>query len=177
MSNNYLAQFVRLECAPDLLSWKVFPNAKEITESMAAFSAVWGHITDDFGNKKIALVSVGDGHTPRTAALFACRTAWKCYSVDPELRPKMWGIKRLVVIPKKIEDSPLDLHAFDMAIIVLVHSHAPMEAVLTNIKAKIRHVVAMPCCVPQTVKNKTYLGYEDFGIYSPKNTIKVWLNI
>lgn len=29
---------------------------------------------------------VGDGSTPRGACMFALRTSWKSYSVDPQLR-------------------------------------------------------------------------------------------
>lgn len=38
--SRYINEFIRLRGAPDLLALGVFPNAKEITETMAAWSAV-----------------------------------------------------------------------------------------------------------------------------------------
>lgn len=41
--SRYLDEFVRCRCAPDLLARKLFPNAKEVTESFAAYAAVRKH--------------------------------------------------------------------------------------------------------------------------------------
>lgn len=43
----HLDLFLRLRCASDLVAWGVYPDAKEITESMGAYEAVvsrvaWG---------------------------------------------------------------------------------------------------------------------------------------
>jgi len=177
----HINEFVKLKCASDLLALKLFPNAKEITESMAAFNAVRSHISRQcsaaFADDTIALVSVGDGHTPRTAAMFAFRTAWHCYSIDPLLREKEWPIKRLIVLRRKVEDEVLDLSSFSQVIVVMVHSHAPMNAVLQNIRAKRLHIMSIPCCVPHDIKHETYLGYQDESIWSPKNTVKIWCDV
>jgi hypothetical protein len=68
-------ELVRLGCAPELLSMKLFPDSKEITESMAMFNAV--RQLEGFeqeGEEVDGIVCVGDGMSPRTAALFAFRT-------------------------------------------------------------------------------------------------------
>lgn len=39
-SCRYMDELIRLGCAPELLSMKLFPDCKEITESMAMFEAV-----------------------------------------------------------------------------------------------------------------------------------------
>jgi hypothetical protein len=177
----YINEFVRLDCAPDILALKLFPNAKEITESMAAFHAVRAHIVNQcgasFDNKNIATVCIGDGHTPRTAALFAFRTAWACYSIDPKLRKIVWDIKRLIPYDERIEDVILDLRYFDQVIMLQVHSHADLATSLENIKAKRMHVVAIPCCIPMEIPGRYYIGYEDMSIWSPENTVKVWRDI
>src|SRR5579872_7431860 len=46
----YLNEFTKLKCAPDLLAWGLFPNAKEITESLGAYNAIRKHIRWDLGD-------------------------------------------------------------------------------------------------------------------------------
>ena len=130
----YLDEFVGLTCAPDLLALRVFPNAKEITESMAAYHAVRSHLWRTFkpGDSSVTLVAVGDGCTPRTAALFAMRTAWTCHSVDPRLRATDWAVRRLTCWPNKIEDVA---RVAERAIIVAVHSHADLHASIAAVRA------------------------------------------
>ena len=174
----YINEFVQLKCAPDLLNWKLFPNAKEITESMGIFHAVKRTIDVPLSDNTVNLVCVGDGHTPRTAGLFAVMTNWNCYSIDPLMRDK-WvtngKIKRLTVIKDRIENTPLEFDS--LTIIVLPHSHASLKEVLKNIQAPVRHLVVMACCVPQDIPNVPYIGYWDTQIWSEKNTIKIYLNI
>lgn len=39
------------------------------------------------GDLKDAILCVGDGSTPRSAALFALHfPSWECYSIDPQLK-------------------------------------------------------------------------------------------
>jgi len=183
----YINEFVKLNCASDLLELKLFPNAKEITESMGAFHAVRSVILPETGIQRndpgITLVSVGDGCTPRTAALFAFLTKWQCYSIDPQLREAPFSIKQLVTHPierltvyqKEIED--VIICSASATIVVCVHSHVPLPLVLPQIRGVPRHVVAIPCCIPQDIPEKIYRGYIDRNIWSPKNEVKVWLNV
>ncbi|EEY62651.1 uncharacterized protein PITG_14429 [Phytophthora infestans T30-4] len=94
VSLRYLNEFVgKLHCAPALLQHGLFPDAKEVTESMALFNAVRRYIEPKseeeslkINGKHDGIVVVGDGNTPRTAAMFAFRMrGWKCYSVDPAM--------------------------------------------------------------------------------------------
>ena len=176
----HINEFVRLNCAADMLALKLFPNAKEITESMAAYHAVRSHLLKQceisLDDPKVNLICVGDGHTPRTAALFAFRSGWNCTSIDPVLREKEYPIKRLTLLRKKIEDTNLD-SIIGVAIVVMVHSHAPMQAVLEHIKATRLHIVSIPCCVPHEIHGRYYLGYQDTAIWSPQNTVKIWRNV
>ena len=174
----YINEFIKLRCASDLLGLSLFPNAKEITESMAAYRAVFVHILRDkgkeLGDPSIAVVSVGDGCVPRTAALFAFRSNWQCFSVDPLMKKTDWNIKRLTVFQGKIEDFHLDCSIFSAVIILLVHSHATVRASLDRITGTVRHLIAIPCCTPHELPGKPYIGYEDYDIWSPKRTVKIW---
>lgn len=171
------------------MAFKVFPQrtaAKEITESMAAFDAVRRIVMPNTGirynDENVFVFAVGDGHRPRTGALFAMRTKWNVVSIDPEMN--ILGIdkniKRLTEYKAKIEDLKLiqESPCFSKAIIVLVHSHATIPACLKSITGfDERHVVSIPCCVPQDIPRKVFYGYTDKGIWSEKNQVKVWLNV
>lgn len=185
MPSQYINEFLRLKCAPELIEWKLFPNAKEITESIGCYNAVLHYIIEKeldpcikLNDSAINLVSVGDGSTPRTAALFAMRSAWQCYSVDPNANARNYSqIKRLTIIKTKVEDCGYRLHFENPTIIVCVHSHAKLDAVLNKIHAPVLHLVTIPCCVPHDLYNRPYIGYRDKGIRSEKNEVKIWLNV
>ena len=71
----HIDELIGCACFPDLLERKFFPNGKEITESAAAYHYVRWHLPRfALRDPDIAMVSVGDGHTPRTAAMFAFRS-------------------------------------------------------------------------------------------------------
>ena len=177
----YIQEFFKLKCAPDLLGWHLFPNAKEVTESMAAFRGVMDFIAtkEDLksNDPSVILISVGDGVTPRTVALFAFRTSWECYSVDPLLRVENnYHIDRLTLFKNKIEDLDMDFPDRPV-IIVSVHGHAKMRDMLDHIHGKTRHLLTIPCCEQHTIPNKPYIGYTDSNVWSEKNEIKIWLDI
>jgi hypothetical protein len=177
----HIADFFKLKCATQMMTMGLFPNVKEITESVAMFRAVADHLLDDtirFNNPDVQVVVVGDGHTPRTATLFALRTAWNCHSVDPVLNANTdySSIRRLSIYINRIEH--INLRFGDMAtIIVLPHSHAKMEDVLDHVVASLRHVVSMPCCVKHDIPNREYIGFVDEGVWSEKNTVKIWKGV
>ncbi|MDP2364980.1 MAG: hypothetical protein Q8M94_14575 [Ignavibacteria bacterium] len=184
----YISDFLKLNCASDMLELKLFPRnniCKEITESQAAYHAVKNHLLKQcdisLNDPNNVLIAVGDGNTPRTAALFAFRSKWKCFSVDPRLKEEYYPIKRLSACCKKIEDCFFGFQdgKWGHVIVVLVHNHAPMKAILGSIKAKPGklHIVAIPCCVPQNIPGKTYIGYTDVNIWSPKNEVRIWQNL
>jgi hypothetical protein len=182
MLKHHIENFFRWKCASDILALDIFPNAKEVTESLGAFFAVRNHVISptklkELSDSNIALVSVGDGNTPRTAATFAFRTAWTCYSIDPRLKKTDWPIKRLTCLKRRVEEDTLDLTSFEQVIIVMVHSHATIKNTLKHIKGRKIHLVCIPCCVLQDIPDKSFIGYKDSGIWSEKNDVKIWLNI
>ncbi|KAI9907521.1 hypothetical protein PsorP6_002993 [Peronosclerospora sorghi] len=185
LSLRYLNEFVgKLQCAPALLDHELFPDAKEITESMALFNAVRRYVVSNNSptwhdnGKRNGIIVVGDGTTPRTAALFAYRMpTWTSYSVDPALEKKEtskraqgWSsISNLVVIRNKIENVRIQVNR---AVLVLVHAHVTLEQALSAVDADdVVGVVTLPCCnwygQQEVLFNRgPDLVYDDFSILS-----------
>ncbi|KAJ0404787.1 hypothetical protein P43SY_003463 [Pythium insidiosum] len=194
VSLRYLDEFVRkLQCAPRLLEHQLFPEAKEITESMGLFNAVRRyvlreqHAPADAAGLSDGVIVVGDGNTPRTAAMFAFRLRqWKCYSVDPAMevqsteRSRAWeAIENLVVIRNKIENVRLRVRR---AIVVLVHAHVTIEQALSAVDAaSVLGVVTMPCCnwygEQETLRGRQPdLVYDDYSVLSDHRELRVWID-
>jgi len=177
----YLHELTRLRCAPDLLAMGLFPNAKEVTESFAAYHAVRSHLPGfSLSDRSITLLAVGDGVTPRTGATFALRSAWSCISIDPALRDD--NIRRVCSRVERLRAIPLHVQFVepiecDRAIIVAVHSHAKLEDAVRSVRAREVAVVAMPCCVPQPLATPPDVEFVDPGIASPQNRVLVWRNV
>ena len=105
--SRYVTELLKLACGPELVRLRLFPDAKELTESFAANNAarsfLWsknaaGRARVDPADAAVTCVAVGDGNTPRTAALFAFLTRWQCVAVDPEMVEwREWGKRRGVV--------------------------------------------------------------------------------
>ncbi len=176
--NRYLEEFVMLKSAPDLLAMKLYPNAKEITEAMGMFhAAVPGGQMKLCGLKHTALV-IGDGNTPRLAAMLAFRTNWDVVSVDPRFKKFSWDkIDRLTTFVGTIEElGVVDCKGMP-AILFYPHSHASFEA---GVKAMANYsslkLVAMPCCVPvpDSWMCRRHIAYRDKNVTSEKNMIHIW---
>ncbi len=176
-SLRYLDSFLALRCAPDMLAAGLFPNVKEITESMAAYRAARDHLGWDMKDPNVHVVVVGDGCTPRTGATFAFRTKWDVHSVDPVLRMKDYPeISRLRIHRCRVEETTFESPY--PTLIVAVHSHATLDNSRLSVKAPKVAAIAMPCCVPLVLNGQDPdLEYEDYGVLSPKRTIKLWRNV
>ena len=184
ISSRYMTEFLQLHCATELVESRVFPDAKELTESFSAFNAWRTHLSDDFSadDPNITLVSVGDGHTPRTAALFAFRTRWNCVAVDPEMgfakdSKASYAIDRLQHHRAKIEEMRIKTKR---CIIVMVHAHVSLATTLRSIEASedgTAACIALPCCNYYSAidaPNRAVPEYEDMSVISPHRTVRVW---
>jgi len=167
----YISQFMKLTCAGRLLQENLFPNPKEITESMGAIEAIRKHGYDPKDN--VTCIVIGDGHKPRTGAMIAFRSMYEVIVVDPACD---WNksFDRLTVIKDYIEN--VKLPSVDKALIVCVHSHADPVKSWNCIEAKEKIMIAIPCCIPYKVKGMPdlYDSYIDPMIISPHNEILVW---
>ena len=176
-SMRYLDEFVKLKCAPDLLASGVFPNAKEITESLTCYNAARQHLRKEFplNDKDIRCFVVGDGNTPRTGAIFAMRTAWRVISIDPRLKPdKEYNIDRLNVYAVRVEDlCGMPPIGEGKVVLVACHSHANWEQMLKPFSSVTKlAIIALPCCEP--VGKDPDVEYADWGCWSPCRTVKIW---
>jgi hypothetical protein len=153
---------------------KLFPNAKELTESFGAFRAAVRHFRDWMDDPCVTVACVGDGCRPRTGATFALRTRWNVISIDPALRnPASVGdIERLECNVRHVQDCTP--RHFKRLLVVAVHSHATLAQTFSTLSGDDVGVVAIPCCVPLELDAKPTADYRDGGIHSPKNRVLVW---
>lgn len=177
---HYMNDLVGCRCGPDLLSLGLFPNAKEVTESFACYNAVKRYVPFALGDPDVTVVVVGDGGSPRTAATFAFRSAWTAYSVDPALnvgKIAAWeaGVDRLYCLSRKVEEFEI---MRDKMVVVLPHSHAPLDVVLDRVRGRERHIVALPCCVDHKIAGRLPdVSYDDWGVHSQQRAIRVWNDV
>lgn len=185
VSSKYTTELLGLACAPALLRLKLYPDAKEMTESFAVFAAVRSHLRDDFApnDREVTVVCVGDGVTPRTAALFAFRTKWQCIAVDPIMRVETedgsWnGVSRLQIRADMIEETaPIKARKL---LVVCVHAHVGLQQCLDVMSwESALGIVAMPCCnfygklkLPEG--EEPIAEFDDSGVVSPHRLIRVY---
>jgi hypothetical protein len=204
----YLDQFLQLKCAPDLITMGLFPNAKEITETFAIWTALRRYIfprlstsTPSINNRQNTIIVVGDGMTPRTAALCAYLTKglWQCYSIDPMLQYdtyadmtfinrrsittadhcQQWkNIKGLRMARAKIQTVSIQCR---QAIVVMMHAHVTIEDAIAAVDASegIVGIVTCPCCQwapfqQECLGQAPHQQYTDLRLLSVKNQMNVW---
>lgn len=178
--SKYLQRFISLNSAVDMLELKLFPNLKEIGESMSMFYTVqdklmvWdNNITRN--DEDIRVVVVGDGVVPRTACLFNYMTRWHTWSIDPTMRNRNYDkVKRLTVIGKRIEDVDLNFND-QITIIILPHSHAPVQKCWDNIKSTRKWLIKMECCTHDKLDLPAYWFKDKYAI-TQANDIFIWNN-
>lgn len=167
-SLRYFNEFMSMRCAIDLLLLKVFPNAKEITEQMGMKNACRvAHL--DQANPDLRAAVVGDGSTPRLAALLALVSKWTVYSIDPALNMEKdyRSVRRLVLYK---EDVAKVNGKFD--VIFLPHAHVKFYQIAHLLRPD-SVVITMECCVPFDGPMCDTLEYTDWGVHSPHRTIKI----
>lgn len=95
-SNDPLLYFNKLCVAmqfSQLLSLKLFPNAKEITESFSAYYNIRDYLSFTkrqhlLSDHNVLCYVIADGNVPRTGATIACSTNWQVFSIDPRMKKK-----------------------------------------------------------------------------------------
>ena len=182
-TDRLLDEFLRLKCAPDILATGVFPNAKELSESMGAFEslrrALFGVDRDDLlRDPEIVLYDVGAGRKPRSAVLAAFRSRWSCVAIDPMIDPEAENVQkidRVEVFSGMVEDYEVrPEHADKFAVVFAVHNHAPLSATMDALRLRERPgygLISIPCCVPHDVDVQWDEIREDWGIKSGRRTV------
>ncbi len=169
--------FIKKKCFPDLLATGYFPNIKEVTESAACVYAAYRHLDFDRSDPNVHVVVIGDGHQPRTGAMFAYTSRWMVTSVDPQMRnpgpdPQ---VKRLHRVRAPIQDCLFaDSNGADIA--VLPHAHVTVADAMEACPGAA--IVSLQCCIPHVHPDgrKPDVEFEERGCKSPERTIRIWRN-
>ena len=183
----YTDELLSLASAPTLLELRLFPNAKELTESFSIFNAARAHLTDkefgfDFSDPAVTVIAVGDGYTPRTAALFGFRTKWRCVSVDPLMTtPSEWEhkVQRLAVHRARFQDVHDEAALTgDRVLLVLPHAHISVGECIRRVRWRSAiAAVVIPCCDNYAISAATgppMFEEEDGGVVSPHRLVRIW---
>ena len=179
-SRKYMNEFLKTKCSIILLENELFPDAKELSESFGAFNACRKHLGEfKMDDESISLISVGDGMTPRTAALFALRTSWHCIAIDPKMglskkSKQKYDIARLQFHRAKIEEVRIRAKK---AIIVMVHAHISLAKTVASVTSDdgTAACIALPCCnYYASIDAPNRIEYSDIAVLSPHRTVRVW---
>ena len=190
---DYLDGYFSLSSFGDLARLRLFPGAKDVSESWGALKAAQRTLKAGGSRGRVKCVSIGDGSTPRTACLAAfLEPKWETVSVDPCLisewegeGPK--GVKRLQgvrgTVEKWMEGWKKEV-GWDKLVVFMVHSHARLTGTcdITEIRARYDYpetvLVNMPCCpgfgVEKDVGRRPEVVYEDYCVFSDKRRIEMW---
>lgn len=181
-TTRYFDQFLGLRCREELTMNRLFPDAKELTESFAAANAAITSSGLEPDAADVTAIVIGDGSTPRTAATLALRTKWNCISVDPALRADLvqaWlrPIARVAIRPIKVQSLAESIDG--PCIVVAVHAHVRLARAMEAVRrcgADVVAAVAIPCCgYAHDAPGLSLLAdYSDWGIWSPERRVLVW---
>lgn len=180
----YTDELLGLKSAAQMLELRLFPSAKELTESFACFNAAREHLSSVFrpDDPSVLAVVVGDGLTPRTAALFCFRTKWRCVSIDPLMRedqPWSTRIERLTAVRAKLQDAAAgESYAAERVLLILPHAHIGLDECMKYVDWQdALGAIVMPCCnwyMSAQRCGPPFHEADDFGIISPHRLMRVW---
>lgn len=147
----------------------------------------------------VTLLAVGDGVTPRTAAMFAFRTQWNCISIDPALRSGPWHkITNLRTIPHRVQDATVSISSsHGRVVVVMWHAHVSVRDAVgclqfdgqrwdtddVNLSRRLRQRVAVVSCfccnydeMQRTMPDGSTpdVEFEETGVPGLMRTVRVW---
>ena len=181
----------------DYLKLKVCFNHKELSEIgglCKSFSLLHQYLLSDTDPTLTCFIVVADGALPACASLCSLLFKSDSYSIDPKMDPNYKSpISNVNTYSSKIEDwitdnlkSDLNCAKFanyENLVVLSPHAHVGLEQYYFNLKKlfpNLKSVIigALICCVKQVISDPdlNFIGsVEDFGILSPKRTIKFWV--
>jgi hypothetical protein len=145
MSMKYLDLFLQWSCCSPLLAMGLFPDGKEITESVGCLWAVKMHLEQSLklSDHQVTCIVVGDGARPRTAALACFMTKWRrVISIDPAITPEtmtefeqVHRIDRLEMRPARMQDTVIEVdpEKDECVVIILPHAHVCPNAAIAQL--------------------------------------------
>lgn len=181
----YLNRFFSLRTAIELMPFFAGDekgSAKEITEAFAVFNLFEHKFRAYVNDENVNIVIVGDGVRPRCGALFAYLSKCQVFSIDPLMNPNFEPLRttrRLHVTRGTAAETKI-FCANMPTVLILPHSHAPMDEALGCLNDYGRlDIINMPCCVPilprWAAKGCYYV--KDLECWSPKNDLYLWTNV
>lgn len=190
MDLKYLDIFMKWKCSILLLDMGIFPNAQEITESVAIFRCLQKHLKHiSFKEPDVLCLVVGDGSTPRTASLLCFHSRWKrIVAIDPGLveNPKYANIHHLEVQKEKIQDVQFSISGRKHVVIILPHAHVTPNMAMASLNITSKEsttisVIQMPCCDYEYHDRVCGLDpdeqYTDYCIGSTRRVVRVWRDV
>jgi hypothetical protein len=165
----------------------LFPNIKEISESMAAYIAMKPYL-----DKVDTVLVVGDGCQPRTGSILACLyPQLTIHSIDPMLKLE-FQLANLKLYPMTIEkflsSKENILSNVKGLCVICVHSHACFDDYMSNLFSLLPlntfiAIYAMKCCrIYQSFTNDELEKYRlqlvkedfDFSAQTPDRKFIIW---
>lgn len=156
--------------------FSLFPNAKEITESVGILECLYHKIKVDRSSISTVCYVLGDGTTPKTGAIVAISSKFQVHSIDPKIKVKQSVyIPRLFISKCKSQNFKAIDQTATLSIILAVHSHANLNDFWQRIPLS-KIAIAIPCCVNQCTDIDPVESYNDNKIFSEKNQIIYWIS-
>lgn len=166
------------------------------TDASSSIPSAYSSPGVKFNDRRVVLLAVGDGVTPRTAGLFAYRTQWRCISVDPQMRSGAWdGVTNLTMHRACIEDVCVNVEPDERVIVVMWHAHVGVKDALSCLRLDGRGivddgewktlrgrvaVVSCACCNYDEVQRELPDGSppdveeEDIGVPGLMRMVRIW---
>lgn len=185
---DWLWRQMQLKIVPMEWALKIFPNAKEQTESVAALFGV----RDLVPFKESTVVVVADGSTPRCAGLMAF-FAREVISIDPTMKAEFTqvSIPNLQCVASTIEEWVVKRKELPIisnpVVIIAIHAHVTFQSYLQELLQCIKEdvpvvILAVSCCVDlyltpeerELFKITDYKEYDDWAIQSPCRSVRRW---
>jgi len=189
----YVDELLSLKCGGALLNLKLYPDMKELCESMAAWTHLRKYFSDEIAKpqKGDCLVVVGDGVKPRIGALCAfLARGWTCYSIDPQLQVSpndaRWvhdpahKVSNLVCLRRKIQDVCIKANR---VIFILMHAHVSLADTLLSVNAttEVLGVLSVPCCNNYEHQSLVWnqppnFTFKDTQMLTERCEVRIWKN-
>lgn len=178
-SDRYINDLIGSKCFADLLLTGFFKNAKELTTACAAFRAAH-RLHLDFNSPNVAVICIGGGPLPATAAMFAFRTRWHCYSVDPKsvigYTNTMEAVQRVWQFKGPLRDFKI-LPGFADYVFVRLSNKCSTKEIgdkVATIQSANVHGISVGCEKDHAPTHEPTHDYFDSGIWGSHQQVKIW---
>ena len=141
----------------------------------------------------VTVYALGDGKRPLSAAAICLHmpATWNYVSIDPLLEVESLqlgdyrnrftlfsGLSQDFDLLNTVEDGiDCAISSRPLSIVIALHSHAPLSEFWTRLGGR-KVAITMECCAEyselHSVGEMPVLEFDDFEVYSPKRTVKIY---